>query len=243
MQRPYRAAPGVSLPSISLFNATPIKGVVVDNPSGGWLNLVELNDFVPPYTMAWARDFEYSGSALTVNYAVSPAGQVSTQFGDPYTVTLYDQPVGSSAGVPSQFIDQFNPIKLAFLTHTYTPGDAPGNTIFATAVTGGVKRIRVHQASLKCDATVSPFGGIVFTEIVGVVTTTAPSTPVMPDTRMRIAGSKNQDNVVFVPFIDLPVGIELGLTLRNPTAAFLDSTFYPGTATMDVELDVLYELI
>jgi hypothetical protein len=243
MKRPYTANPGTNLISISLFNATPIKGVVVDNPSGGWLYIVELNDFVPPYTMAWARDLEYAGSALTIRYAIAPATQVSTQFGDPYTVTLYSDPVGASAGVPSQFIDQFNPIKLAFLTHTFTPGDVPTTFPFGTAVTGGTKRIRVHQVSLKPDATVSPFGGIIFTPIVGVLTTTAPSTPVMPDSRLRIAGSKTHDETIFVPYIDLPIGIELGLTLRNPTAAFLDASFYPGNATIDVELDVLYELI
>lgn len=107
MKRPYTAAPGVSLPSISLFNSTPIKSVIVDNPSGGWLYIVELKDFVPPYTLAWSRDLEFSGSAITVQYGVTPAGQISTQQGDPYTVTLVDVPSGTSAGVPSQFIDAF----------------------------------------------------------------------------------------------------------------------------------------
>lgn len=237
MKRPYTANPGTSLTSISLYNATQIRGVVIDNPSGGWLYVVEANDFCPPFKLGWARDLEYAGTALTVIYGRSPASQVSTTQGDPYTVTVDSEPVGLSAGVDAPFVTQFNPFLVFNITHLYTQGDAPVVQAQTTNLTGGTKRIRLHGIFMEPNQTV-PNPGIIWTPIMGQISITG-----APDAILRIAGAKTRDERQFIPYVDVPIGNEVTLRLRNVTTGFIDTGFYNGQTQMEVQLNIVYELI
>lgn len=237
MKRPYTTAVGVSLVSASLFNATPIRGIVIDNPSGGWLYVVELNDFCPPFTLQWSRTLEYAGSAITVRYGQSPAGQVNTTAGDPYTVTLFDGATGISNGVPSAFVSQFNPLLTTGFVHLFTQGDAPAVFAQTTNLTGGNKRLRVHGVFLEANQTV-PNPSIVWTPIMGQMSSVG-----IPDCILRIAGAKTKDERQFIPYADLPVGNEITMRMRNVTTGFIDTGFYNGSTTIEIQLNIIYELI
>lgn len=146
MKLPRTVAVGSDL--ISATMQLPIHGIVIDNPSGGWLFVVEANDFCPPYTLQWSRDLEYAGTAITVRYGQSPAGQVSTRQGDPYTVTLNSEPVGNSPGVAQQFVEQFTPVQTANTQQTINfLGFIP--ITIAPAIAN--KRYRLLAASLILD--------------------------------------------------------------------------------------------
>lgn len=113
------ASPAVTVPrgtgdveAISL-PAREARGIIVNNPSGSWLTVYPLHDDVPPYTLLWSRDFPMSVANATVRYDNGPAGQVSTQDGDPFTVWLDTDPVGTSDGTPAPgkpFVQGFTPV-------------------------------------------------------------------------------------------------------------------------------------
>lgn len=92
------AANSGDLPSISLV-AGEARGIVIDNPSGSWLTVYPIADFVPPYTLQWTRDFPWGIASATVRYTNGPAEQPSSIEGDPMTVWLDSDPVGASNGI------------------------------------------------------------------------------------------------------------------------------------------------
>jgi hypothetical protein len=210
MKRPYTANPGVNLVSISLFNATGIKGVEVDNPSGGWLYIVELKDYVPPYTLAWARTLEYTGTSLNVNYGISPAGQVSTTQGDPYTVTLYDEPITDSAGVPApgQFISNFTPPTGVFSNAANVNTNSIFSVQIAPAVAG--RRYRVTSFGVTrwsqgtTNAIDSPFWVELATDAAGN----------NPKYRRGIAQNEKGIGEAWAPGLDFEVGLALRLNMQ-----------------------------
>lgn len=148
MKLPRVVAVGSDLVSATM--QLPINGIVIDNPSGGWLYVVEADDYCPPYTLQWSRDLQYRASAITVRYGKSPAGQISTRQGDPYTVTLDSEFVGNSSGVAQQFIENFTPV-LTAVRANLTVGVLSGGIVpgFIAAVTN--KRIRILTATASLD--------------------------------------------------------------------------------------------
>lgn len=98
---------GVDLQAFGTPGGQAVSGIIIDNPSGDWLLVQPGNNlFVPPYQMGWAHSFLPTTASVNVlattfgaARALPPAGQVSTLQGDPYTVKLYDEPVGESNGV------------------------------------------------------------------------------------------------------------------------------------------------
>jgi len=126
-----------------------IAGIKVDNKSGSWLLLPD-GTFVPPYTISFGHSFQPELASIDVLFSNGPAGQVSTQQGDPPFVQIYSEPVGESQGIPSgggtAFIQQFTPTVLA---------QAGGNCTFSTGVfqatlRAGVanKRWRMYAVSI-----------------------------------------------------------------------------------------------
>lgn len=163
MKQSYSALPGVSLQSITLPAGNGIKGVAIDNDSGGWLYVVELRDWCPPYVHNWTRDMDYTGSAITVQYGTAPTGgaivtgpsaQVVTNQGDGYTVTLYDSQVGYSNGTPENYIEQFTPV-LSVSLH-YQPSTAGTTAAFLPAVPGKRYRLLTVNTQLTNTGTGTP---------------------------------------------------------------------------------------
>lgn len=116
MQVQFTSPPGVGLISKSLPNGEPIRGIVINNPSGSWLYVVSERQYVPPYTDGWSMPTSYEQSSISINANVGPAGQVSTIQGDPWTLILYSDPVDLSSGGPiDSFIKGFTPIVSSLL--------------------------------------------------------------------------------------------------------------------------------
>lgn len=242
MQQRFTANPGTSLTSIQLYNATPILGVVVDNPTGGWLYIVELRDYVPPYTLQWSRDLEYAGSAISVVYGSAPSGQVSTNQGDPYTVTLDSGTVGASAGVPSSYIQQFTQSKILLCSHTYSAGSVV-NTLTQQSTTeffGTTKRARIRQIILEhinltgTMALITPITGNLIATVNGQAYTLT----------LGISGKRIRDELLFNPVLDCDPGQDITLSQINPSAASLDASWFSGgIVNFSVNMIAIYESI
>lgn len=101
---------GQSFPNLAIPGVAQIRGVLIDNTSGAWLLLRPTNDYIPPYTIGWARTFTGGVASVSVSYE-SPAGQVSTLSGDPAVIVLDTEPVPASSGSTqgTAFIEQFTP--------------------------------------------------------------------------------------------------------------------------------------
>ncbi len=108
----------VNAPALSLPGSDQIRGVLIDNPSGAWLMLRTTNEFIPPYTIGFARSFEYGHTSIAIEWAATgPAGQISTLAGEAAAVQLFSDPVGNSSGNSSggkSFIEQFTPVIYSF---------------------------------------------------------------------------------------------------------------------------------
>lgn len=131
---------GTAYPALAIPGVGQIRGVLIDNPSGAWLLLRPTNDYIPPYTLGFARSFVGGVASVDVSYQ-SPAGQVSTLAGDPATIILDTEPVpdssGSSSGTP--FVGGFTPNLYASVS-----GSSQAGTILATLIAGiAGKRIRL----------------------------------------------------------------------------------------------------
>lgn len=80
-------------------NGWLISGIVIDNPTGAWLKVSGINDYVPPYTQGWARPVVPAAIAIDVVFtAQGPAGSASDFIGDPIDVTVLDLAVETSNG-------------------------------------------------------------------------------------------------------------------------------------------------
>jgi hypothetical protein len=122
---------GTGRQSWNLPGGYQIAGITIDNPSGSWLYIPQDHTFIAPYTLGFAHSFAPTLSRIDIRFANGPAGQVSTQQGDPPTAYIYDTPVGESAGQVSTagaaFITQFTPVltvnnPLVLATFTGTTG-------------------------------------------------------------------------------------------------------------------------
>lgn len=102
MQRAYTLQIGVDGPNLTLpAGPKQIAGVTVDNPSGSWLRISPVEDYVPPYTMGWARTLSPASLSVNVRWTDSPSGTPSSQIGYPAIVTVYDTPIPYSDGAAS----------------------------------------------------------------------------------------------------------------------------------------------
>lgn len=115
MKLDFTATPGQSLLYKSLPNGEPIRGIVIDNPTGGWLYVVSENQWVTPYTNGWSMPLTYMQSSINIEYrSVGPAGQTSTQQGttdSPWRLEINSEEVDSSSGGPTNnFIDRFTQV-------------------------------------------------------------------------------------------------------------------------------------
>lgn len=123
-------AVGQSLIAASLPGIGQIRGIIIDNPSGQWLYVLPAYDYVPPYTLGWSRSFPGGTVTIEVRAGVAPAGQVSTQQGDSVTITIDENPVGTSQGAATgqPFIQQFTPI-LTAMQQIICTSQSPGISV------------------------------------------------------------------------------------------------------------------
>lgn len=112
MRQTFTVAVGDDLDAASLASGQ-LRGIIIDNPSGAWLQLFPTYDFIPPYVLGWATTIPAAASITVRTIATGPSGQISTLKGDPYTVTLDSEPVSLSGGVPApgaSYVAGFTPV-------------------------------------------------------------------------------------------------------------------------------------
>lgn len=85
-----------------LLGGQQIRGVQVDNPSGSWLYLPEIQEYVPPYVLGWARNIRNAVLKLSFKFVDGPSGQLSTRAGGLPLADIYDTNIPDSEGVPFQ---------------------------------------------------------------------------------------------------------------------------------------------
>lgn len=98
--RTYQTPVGTNLESITLV-AGHIAGIGIDNPSGSWLLVTGIQQYVPPYRLGWSFPVSPQQTSLSVRFVDSPSGSLSVLVGDPVRVTLSDTPVQVGEGFPS----------------------------------------------------------------------------------------------------------------------------------------------
>jgi len=76
-----------------------VYGVIIDNPSGFWLQLNPTLRYVPPMTFGWRASLNGTLSVDVLAVPGTVAGLASLPTGDPISITLTDTPVSDSAGM------------------------------------------------------------------------------------------------------------------------------------------------
>lgn len=103
-----------SLNDAQILGGHYIKSLVVDNPSGCWLIISADNTFVPPYTLGFAHNLDYSAMSISVSFVdTGPAGQLSTLLTtggalNKVRIIIADHEVSSSGGSTdyTQFVNR-----------------------------------------------------------------------------------------------------------------------------------------
>lgn len=147
-------APGGSLIDTGLPSGE-VRSVRINNPSGSWLQLFPTYDWIPPYTLGFARTFDNAVASVTIRASNGPAGQVSTSDGDAVRVVLDSVGAGNSAGSGSgsggdSFIANFTPTIAASAT-LVVPVPAGVSSILYAAIPGA--RFRLRSLSVARDTT------------------------------------------------------------------------------------------
>lgn len=195
-----------------------VAGIRIDNPSGSWLfvDIIGMqlqNQFVPPYTIGWQSDPPYPVPEISVSFVDGPAGQISTQAGDPITIWVYNRPIGNSPGHP--FITEFTPNFANIMAATDVPLSTglSGNLIPGTAG----RRIRLTAISVALGGfPANPFS---IRRAISPVTWTLIDT-VTFDNRLvgRVTPESPVDARSFVPGIDFPEFAALTFTASTDFA-------------------------
>jgi hypothetical protein len=135
----FTALPGSSIVAASLQSGLT-RSVRIDNPTGAWLILRTTNEYVRPYSIAFARVFSWLVANVTVDFAANgPDGTQSVSLGDPITVTLYDDRDTSEAGVTDANGQDYTPKPRKQIVAT-TLGVNLGVTAFSGADAGRMIR-------------------------------------------------------------------------------------------------------
>lgn len=198
---------GTNAPALSLPGSEQIRGALIDNPSGAWLLLRTTNEYIPPYTLGFARSFEYGHASIAIEFpSTGPAGQISTQQGDNPSVKLFSIPIPNSAGIASQFVEQFTPLLTVEGTATATINNLGGGGIpilLQAAVAN--KRIRLYQAMFS----ISPFQGQPpkpYDSGITWMIARAQFTDTIRMVQGRVNLAHPVDRATYAPGLDFPVG-------------------------------------
>lgn len=245
MFQTFRANAGTSILFKSLSNGHMIRGIVINNVTGGWLYVVSEQQYVPPYTIGWSMPLTYAQASISVNYlALGPTAQVSTQqvgTFEQWELELHDEPVdASTGGQQTQYVEQFTPT--LFSSSSITPS-FPGGSDTSTQIAGVLnKRIRILQIAVAFSSAL----GVHDTD--GFVTNTftdqAIESPIhitifQQDgvTNPQIWGTvldriQTKDRIAYAPGLDLALSQPLGKSAENA-----------GFTRVHYDITVQYQLI
>lgn len=71
-----------------------IQFIRIDNPTGSWLFVETLHQWIAPYRIGWSRIIPWQTQTITVRAVQGPLGSASTPAGQDGTVWLYDYVAG-----------------------------------------------------------------------------------------------------------------------------------------------------
>ena len=100
LRRTIQTPVGTDVVSAAI-QAGQIEGIRIDNPSGSWLLVSGIDQYVPPYRSGWQYPVSPSQSSISVRFVDSPSGSLSVQVGGAVTIYLYDDAIAFDAGQPT----------------------------------------------------------------------------------------------------------------------------------------------
>jgi hypothetical protein len=201
---------------------TRIRGVIVDNPSGSWVQLdgvgLAFLPYIAPYTLAWSVSLLPSVSELSVRYVDGPTGQLSSATGAPIVVYLFEAQVPSSPG--STFVAGSVRSYTIWPIFNVGPGGSAPDVSLLPAIPGSSYRIRFLSAKQPLTAADSV------------------NLALMDSTHSVFLGNvglspQNRFEAVLYPDpgVDLPIGAGL---------VAIGGTIW---STLQVDLNVIYEIV
>lgn len=201
---------GTAFPALSIPGVGQVRGVLIDNPSGAWLLLRPTNDYIPPYTLGWARSFVGGVASVDLVYQ-APAGQVSTLQGDPAVLVLDTEPVPDSAGVASgsAFVQGFIPtLQYVGVMNLTMAGAILGQVVIAPVANRQLRIIDTqiyytgnNGAAIGWDRAISPVVAVINSSPGGQIIAT-----------LRLGTPNHADRITFNPTLPLVSGrgVEIG---------------------------------
>jgi hypothetical protein len=206
--RAYRLVIGENLESAEPGFA--IRGITVDNRSGSWLWISELEQYVPPYTLGWRRGLRWVARTINVRFVTAPRGTIpSTEVGEPVYVWLANYDVTDDEGTqviaarePEIFITGDNLIASA----------APGYQESARQIDNlATESVRLYMLEMYNDVPYQTGSQRVLGAIYCNVHQRTPSGSVLanPLKRMLLTPNKEIDHFIFPGGRQLPVGYDI----------------------------------
>lgn len=189
-----------------LLGGQQIRGARIDNPSGSWLYIPEITDYVPPYTFGWQRNITNGILKFSVIFRDGPAGQLSTLAGNAPELDIYDVQIPDAEGVPFQSRQEQPEIRAVQASVDMTA--ASGNV--TTNLLGGssTQRVRVFGCWIRNLSVDAP--GNRLTEIVDVFFQENPFVPAKMIALFELSPNKMADGgYIEQGAIDLALGNEI----------------------------------
>ena len=75
LRRTIQTPVGTDVVSAAI-QAGQIEGIRIDNPSGSWLLVSGIDQYVPPYRSGWQYPVSPSQSSISVRFVDSPSGSL-----------------------------------------------------------------------------------------------------------------------------------------------------------------------
>lgn len=203
-----------------------ISFIRIDNPTGSWLFVETLHQWIAPYRIGWSRVIPWQTQTITVRAVEGPLGSPSTPAGQPGTIWLYDYIAGNETDGYAVYGYDLQPptIIAANGTAAFFPAFSPATPNFFSLVVGAnaTKRLRVYDIALRQfqDPT-SAIGNPLLTHRVICVVSSQGF-----EMQLTIDPNRLVDRWAYTPPVDLDPGQDVGYF------AFLDGP----NATNDAEI-------
>lgn len=176
-----------------------IRSIRVDNPSGYWLLVYPLGEYVPPFTSGWSRVFSPSTLTVTIRSSIkSPSGSLSQAVGTDATVTIYDEEIAPSEGIGN--VPTGSGARVATVPPSITE-----SLPFATGATGAIIAPVANRS-------------IVLRRLV-----------LVPDLNQGLAGPVPYRNMITARFLSSTGGQFLYALAISPEHPFAEASFEDGT--------------
>ncbi len=216
LERVYTLPLGQNALGITLPANQQIRGITIDNPSGSWLRVTGIEDFVPPFTMGWGANVNPARLTVDVLFADSPSGTASQLIGNMPVVTLYDYAVPASGGVASGVSQSQSPTGTDMQTGVFFP-PAPEIGVLVSLGLGPTPEQRIVPVRVYGSYNVG--GGFIAPPRGSVLIELSTLTPFARYAVMNISPESPTFDFTFTQGVKCDVGSELFITAATETGA------------------------